>query len=92
MTNTFTGALLLLTDPEQADELAAEYAANYFPDKEYHYTVTDATPTSFPDEVREGMADLQLKAATQTQVLTLYPWAASGTTLPERPTNGTVPR
>lgn len=89
--NTFIGALLLLTDPSQADELAAEYANNYFPDTEYHYTVTDATPTSLPDELRNGMSDLQLKAGVQTQVLTLYPWPASGSALPERPRNGTIP-
>lgn len=88
-TNDFNGAVLVLTDSSRAEEIAERFASNYFPDSEYHFTVTDATPTSLPVDLRDQV-DTQSRALGG-QVLTVYPWAATESTLPERPLNGKIP-
>lgn len=90
--NDFAGAALVLTDESRADEIAAAYAAGYFPETDYHYTVTESTPTSLPVDLRDQIASYQRDLGGPSKVLTLYPWALSESTLTERPTNGKLPR
>lgn len=90
-TKDFDGAVLVITNPDDAAELAARVSAGYFPDSPYHFTVTDATPTSLPEVTQSRTAALQEKLGPGAVVLTVYPWAASQSTLPERPTNGQIP-
>lgn len=93
MTNSFAGAVLVLTDPSRADEIASEYANGYFPESEYHYTVTESTPTSIPVDIQDQLTAYQRDLGVPSQVLTVYPWAAaSSSTLPERPLDGKLPR
>jgi hypothetical protein len=93
MTQDFNGAVLVLTHTDRADEVADRFASSYFPDSEYHYTLTDATPTSLPVDLRDQI-DMTVKRTEgpDVKVLTIYPYAATTpTTLPERPTNGKIP-
>lgn len=93
ITNDFAGAALVLTDESRADEIAKAYADGYFPESDYHFTVTESTPTSLPVDLQDQIAAYQRDLGKPTKVLTLYPWPAlSDSTLPERPTNGTIPR
>lgn len=93
MTNEFSGAVLLLTDASRADEMATAYANGYFPESDYHYTVTESTPTSLPVDIQDQLTAYQRDFGAPTQVLTVYPWAAaSSSTLPERPLDGKLPR
>lgn len=81
MNKDFDGAVLVITDPAEAAELAARVSAGWFPDSPYHFTVTESTPTSFPDETKKKTEALQEKAGTRSLVLTVYPWAATQNTL-----------
>lgn len=87
----FDGAVLVLTDPTTADETAAAVASGWFPDSPYHFTVTESTPTSFSDSIKTSTTALQELAGPGSVVLTVYPWAATQTTLHERPTHGQIP-
>lgn len=91
MTKDFNGAVLVLTDATRAEEIAARFAAGYFPDSEYHYTVTPKTPTSLPVDLRDQVDTQCSRAGDSAQVLTVYPWAATESTLPERQLNGKIP-
>jgi hypothetical protein len=91
MTKDFDGAVLVITDPENAEEIAARVAASYFTDSPYHFTVTESTPTSFPEKTQANTKALQERVGTESFVLTVYPWAATSNTLHERPTNGQIP-
>jgi len=91
MTKTFDGAVLVLADPTTAEEIAAKVASGWFPDSPYHFTVTESTPTSLSDSIKASTKALQDKAGAGSVVLTVYPWAATQTTLHERPTHGQIP-
>lgn len=87
----FDGAVLVITDPATADEQAARVASGWFPDSEYHFLVTESTPTSFPESIQTKTKALQELAGAGSIVLTVYPWAATSNTLHERPTHGQIP-
>lgn len=87
----FDGAVLVITDPENAELIAASVASGYFLDSPYHFTVTESTPTSFPEEIQRKTEALQKSAGAEAVVLTVYPWAATQNTLHERPTHGQIP-
>lgn len=89
--NDFAGAVILLTDPALAEKTAARVASGYFPDSPYHFTVTDATPTSLPETTQTRISTLQRGLDFDTVVLTVYPWAATESILPERSTSGQIP-
>lgn len=89
--NDFDGAVLVITDPDEAAEIAAHVSSGWFPDSPYHFTVTESTPTSLPASTQEKTAALQEKLGEGSFVLTVYPWADTSTTLPERPLNGQIP-
>lgn len=91
MTNDFNGAVLVLTDVTRAAEIAERFASGYFPDSEYHYTVTPSTPTSLPVDLRDQVDTQCNSLGGSAQVLTVYPWAATESTLPERQLNGKIP-
>lgn len=73
--NDFAGAVLALTDTSRASEIADYVASNYFPESEYHFTVTDATPTNLPVGLRDQMAAHQRDLDVPSHILTVYPWA-----------------
>jgi len=91
LTNDFAGAVLVLTDSTRAEEIAARVAAGYFPDSEYHFTVTESTPTNIPVDLRDQTDAHQRDLGVKTEVLTVYPWALAESKLPERPLNGKIP-
>jgi hypothetical protein len=91
MTNDFAGAVLVLTDASRAAEIAAQVASGYFPDSEYHFTVTESTPMNVPENLRDLTTAHQVGLGGETFVLTVYPWAQAESKLPERPTNGKIP-
>lgn len=84
VTNNFAGAVLVLTDSSRAEEIAARVASGYFPDSEYHYTVTESTPLNVPVDLRDQTASHQRDLGVETQVLTVYPWALTESNLTER--------
>lgn len=91
MTNTvnnFTGAVFMVSEEDNPVEIADSVASGYFPDTEYHFTLTNATPVSLPDEIQEQMATHQRNSERATQILTVYPWPAKDSTLPERSLHG----
>lgn len=75
VTNDFAGAVLALTDTSRASEIADYVASNYFPDSECHFTVTESTPTTLPETLRNQMAAQQSDLGVASHVLTVYPWA-----------------
>jgi hypothetical protein len=75
ISNDFAGAIFLLPDASRAAELAETVASNYFPNSEYHFTVTESTPSNIPVDLQEKMSATQRDHGTSTQVLTVYPWA-----------------
>lgn len=75
VSNDFAGALLALTDTSRASEIADYVASNYFPDSEYHFTVTESTPTNLPVDLRDSMTAYQRDLGVVSHVLTVYPWA-----------------
>jgi len=89
--DSFDGAVLVITDPENAELIAASVASGYFLDSPYHFTVTESTPTSFPEETQRKTKAIQELAGAGAVVLTVYPWAATQNTLHERPTHGQIP-
>ncbi len=91
--NDFAGAVLVLTDPSRAEEIAADVASGYFPDSEYHFTVTESTPINVPVDLRDQTDAHQRDLGVPTSVLTVYPWAAEAlaNSLSERPLNGKIP-
>lgn len=89
--NDFAGAVLVLIDATTAEETAAYVASVYFLDSPYHFTVTESTPTSLPAETQASTAALQEKFGAGSVVLTVYPWAATESILPERSTSGQIP-
>lgn len=91
VTNDFAGAVLVLTDSSRAEEIAAQVARGYFPESEYHFTVTESTPTNVPVDLRDQTGAHQRDLGVKTEVLTVYPWAATESNLPERPTSGKIP-
>lgn len=91
-TNDFAGAVLVLADSSRADEIASQYAAGYFPDSDFHYTLTDTPPTSLPTHIQDQLSAHQRDLGSPSKVLTLYPWALVENSLPERPVNGQLPR
>jgi len=84
MTNDFAGAVLLLTDSSRADEIAAHVASGWFPESDYHYTVTESTPLNVPVDLRDQTSAHQRDLGVDTQVLTVYPWALTESNLIER--------
>lgn len=91
LTNDFAGAVLVLTDSSRAEEIAAHVASGYFPDTEYHFTVTESTPANIPVDLRDQTDAHQRDLGTKSEVLTVYPWALAESKLPERPLNGKIP-
>lgn len=89
--NDFAGAVIVLTDSSRAAEIAAHVASGYFPDSEYHFTVTESTPTDIPVDLRDQTGAHQRDIGSKTEVLTVYPWALAESKLPERPSNGKIP-
>lgn len=81
LTNDFAGAVLVLTDASRAAEIAAEVASGYFPDSDYHFSVTESTPMNVPDTLRDLTTAHQVGIGTETQVLTVYPWARAESNL-----------
>jgi len=75
VTNDFAGAVFTLEDTSRASEIADYVASNYFPDSEYHFTVTESTPTNLPETLRDQMAAQQRDLGVASHVLTVYPWA-----------------
>jgi hypothetical protein len=96
ISNDFAGAVLVVTDSSRAEEIAARVASGYFPESEYHFTVTESTPTNVPVDLRDQtdahQRDLR-DLGVPTEVLTVYPWAAEvlPNSLSERPLNGKIP-
>jgi hypothetical protein len=91
MTKDFDGAVLVISDPTSADEVAARVASGWYPDSPYHFTVSESTPTSLPEGLQSRINALQKNSAEGSVVLTVYPRAATSNTLHERPTNGQIP-
>lgn len=91
VTNDFAGAVLVLTDSTRAEEIAATVASGWFPESEYHFTVTESTPANIPVDLRDQTDAHQRDIAVPTEVLTVYPWALAESKLPERPLNGKIP-
>ena len=92
LSNDFAGAVLVLTDASNAAEIAERVHAGYFPDSEYHFTVTESTPMNVPENLRDLTTAHQVGLGVETFVLTVYPWAqAESKSLPERPTHGKIP-
>ena len=89
--NKFSGAILVLTDSTNASEIAERVASGYFPDSEYHFTVTESTPTHLPVDLRDQIGSQQSDLGGESVILTVYPWAATESNLPERSTNGKIP-
>lgn len=89
--NSFTGAVFMVSNEDNPAEIADSVASGYFPDTEYHFTLTDATPASLPDEIQDRMTAHQRNLGQPSQILTVYPWAAKDSNLPERPTHGQLP-
>jgi len=81
ITNDFAGAVLVLTDSSRAAEIAAEVASGYFPDSDYHFVVTESTPMNVPENLRDLTTAHQVGIGTETQVLTVYPWAQAESNL-----------
>lgn len=75
--NDFSGAVLLLTDDTRAEEIAATVAAGYFPETEYHYSITESTPTHLPVHIQDQIGANQRDLGVPSNVLTVYPWAQS---------------
>lgn len=74
-TNTFSGAVLTLTDSSLAAD-TAEYVANtYFKGKSYQFTVTKSTPDHLPQEIRDRVTKQQAELGSGSEVLTVYPTA-----------------
>jgi hypothetical protein len=90
MTKDFSGAVLILTDSTRAAEIADRVASGYFPDSPYHFTVTESTPTHLPVDLRDQIS-AQQRDLSGAVVLTVYPYAATESNLPERPTHGKIP-
>ena len=84
VTNDFAGAVLVLTDSSRAAEIAENVAAGYFPESEYHFTVTESTPLHIPVNIRDQNDAHQRDLGVKSEVLTVYPWAKTEITLPER--------
>jgi hypothetical protein len=82
--NDFAGAVLLLDDVSRAAEIAEYVASRYYPESEYHFTVTESTPTNVPVDLRDQTDASKRDHGTETQVLTVYPWASSESKLNER--------
>jgi len=82
--NDFAGAVLLLTDASRAAEIAAHVASGWFPESEYHFTVTESTPLNVPVDLRDQTDANKRDHQSETQVLTVYPWASSESKLNER--------
>lgn len=91
ISNDFAGAVLVLTDSSRAEEIASQVAAGYFPESEYHYSVTDSTPMNVPENLRDLTTAHQIGLQVPTSVLTVYPWAQSEVNPLERPKNGKIP-
>lgn len=92
LSNDFAGAVLVLTDTSRAAEIAEQVHEGYFPDSEYHFTVTESTPMNVPENLRDLTTAHQVGLGVETFVLTVYPWAqAESKSLPERPTHGKIP-
>lgn len=90
--NDFDGAVLVIPDPDNAPEVAARVASGWFAtDSPYHFIVTESIPTSLPDSLQAKTKALLETSDAGSVVLTVYPWAATSNTLPERPTNGQIP-
>lgn len=75
--NDFAGAVLLLTDVSRAAEIAAHVASGWFTESEYHFTVTESTPLNVPVDLRDQTDATKRDHPSETQVLTVYPWASS---------------
>ncbi len=82
--NDFAGAVLLLDDASRAAEIAEYVASGWFPETEYHFTVTESTPLNVPVDLRDQTDAQKRDHGSETQVLTVYPWASSESKLNER--------
>lgn len=93
LSNDFAGAVFVLTDSSRAEEIAAYVASSYFPESDYHFTVTESTPTNVPVDLRDQYDAHQRDLGVPSEVLTVYPWAAEvlPNSLSERPLNGKIP-
>lgn len=91
--NDFAGAVLILADPSAAEDTAAWVRATYFPNSEFHYTLTDGIPSTLPQSIQEDTATKRNPLGEGSHVLTVYPWAQAEATnaLTERPTHGKIP-
>jgi hypothetical protein len=75
--NAFYGAVLVLTDASNAQEIAERVASAYFPESEYHFKVTESTPDHLPEQ-RFNQIEDELKFVPEgSVVLTVYPYAAT---------------
>ena len=75
--NAFNGAVLVLTDASNAQEIAERVASGYFPESEYHFQVTESTPDHLPEQLFNTIED-ELKFVPEgSVVLTVYPYAAT---------------
>jgi hypothetical protein len=75
--NAFNGAVLVLTDASNAQEIADRVAAGYFPESEYHFRITESTPKHLPEKLSNSI-DAELEFAPPgSVVLTVYPFAGS---------------
>lgn len=81
ITNDFAGAVLVLSDPSRAEEIAEHVHATYFPDSEYHFVVTESTPMNVPENLRDLTTAHQIGIGGETSVLTVYPWAQAESNL-----------
>jgi hypothetical protein len=74
---TFDGAVLVLTDATNSAAIAQRIADGYFHDSEYHFRVTESTPTNLPVDLFDQIDSKLKDSPAGSVVLTVYPWAES---------------
>lgn len=89
-TKKFDGAVFILTDTNRTSDIVDEVVAGYFPEAtDYHYTLTESTPTDLPVDLFDQV-EANRKAAPGSSVLTVYPWGIGDSTT-DRRANGKIP-
>lgn len=74
-TNSFNGAVIIVTSDHDPAMWAEKLAKSYFPNRSYHFTVTESTPSNVPETIRNEITQKQSKLGKASEVLTVYPTA-----------------
>lgn len=74
-TNSFNGAVIIVTQEHDPAMFAEKLAQSYFPNRSYHFTVTESTPSNVPETIRNEITKKQTQLGTASEVLTVYPTA-----------------